>query len=543
MSPSTIPPLDVGLNRYQFEPSFEDAQDLIINQQAGNCLPIFVSLPADLLTPVATYLKLTNGAQCQSKNSSSTSDQTVEGVESFLLESVVAGSHQARYSFVGSNPSRVLRTGENYTLKGDPLVPLEEELNQYKYIPVPGIPPFTGGAIGYVSYDCVFHFEPTTRRPLSDPIGMAESAFMICDTVVVFDHTFQTIKVVSNLIIPSASTATAEQVSEAYDRAKVKIIEICDLLDSTQIPQPVQQPIPPKAERTPAVSNVGKEGYERFVSSLKNNIRQGDIIQAVPSQRLKKETQLHPFNVYRHLRRLNPSPYMFYINCGQSVQLIGASPECLCKVSPGGVVENHAIAGTIRRGKNLAEDEVLAKELLGSIKDRAEHVMLVDLARNDVNRVCRPETVNVDSLMAVEKFSHVMHLTSQVSGVLREGLTRFDAFRSIFPAGTVSGAPKLKAIGLVAELEKERRGSYAGSVGRFNFEESAMDTCIAIRTMVAKDGVIYLQAGGGIVHDSLEEDEYVETLNKLKANVTCIESAEDYHYNLQEFSIAAKRAV
>lgn len=543
MSPSTIPSLDAALKRYQFEPSLEDAQDLIINQQAGNCLPIFVSLPADLLTPVAAYLKLTNGAQCQSKNSSSTSDQTVEGVESFLLESVVAGSHQARYSFVGSNPSRVLRTGENYTLKGDPLVPLEQELNQYKYIPVPGIPPFTGGAIGYVSYDCVFHFEPTTRRPLSDPIGMAESAFMICDTVVVFDHTFQTIKVVSNLIIPSVSTATAEQVSEAYDRAKVKIIEICDLLDSTQIPLPVQQPIPPKAERTPAVSNVGKEGYERFVSSLKNNIRQGDIIQAVPSQRLKKETQLHPFNVYRHLRRLNPSPYMFYINCGQSVQLIGASPECLCKVSPGGVVENHAIAGTIRRGKNLAEDEVLAKELLGSIKDRAEHVMLVDLARNDVNRVCRPETVNVDSLMAVEKFSHVMHLTSQVSGVLREGLTRFDAFRSIFPAGTVSGAPKLKAIGLVAELEKERRGSYAGSVGRFNFEESAMDTCIAIRTMVAKDGVIYLQAGGGIVHDSLEEDEYIETLNKLKANVTCIESAEDYHYNLQELSIATKRAL
>ncbi|EFP86774.2 anthranilate synthase component I [Puccinia graminis f. sp. tritici CRL 75-36-700-3] len=542
MSPSTIPPVHVPLNRYQFEPSLEDVQDLILNQQKGNCLPVFVSLPADLLTPVAAYLKLTNGAQCQSKTSSSASDQTVEGVESFLLESVVAGSHQARYSFVGSNPSRVLRTGENYAFKGDPLIPLEEELNKYKYVPVPGIPPFTGGAIGYVSYDCVFHFEPTTRRPLSDPIGMAESAFMICDTVVVFDHTFQTVKVVSNVIIPSASSPTADQVSAAYERAKVKIIDVCSQLESSHVPLPVQEPIPSKEERTPPVSNVGKQGYESFVTSLKQNICKGDIIQAVPSQRLKKETRLHPFNVYRHLRRLNPSPYMFYINCGQAVQLIGASPECLCKVSPGGVVENHAIAGTIRRGKSLAEDEVLAQELLGSIKDRAEHVMLVDLARNDVNRVCRPETVNVDSLMAVEKFSHVMHLTSQVSGVLREGLTRFDAFRSIFPAGTVSGAPKLKAITLVAELEKERRGSYAGSVGRFNFEESAMDTCIAIRTMVAKDGVIYLQAGGGIVHDSVEEDEYIETINKLKANVTCIESAEDYHYNLEQLSKAAKQA-
>ncbi|KAI9622791.1 hypothetical protein H4Q26_015075 [Puccinia striiformis f. sp. tritici PST-130] len=521
MSPSTIPPVQVELNRYQFEPCLEDVQDLILNQQKGNCLPVFVSLPADLLTPVAAYLKLTNGAQCQSKSSSSASDQTVEGVESFLLESVVAGSHQARYSFVGNNPSKVLRTGENYTYRGDPLIPLEEELNKYKYVPVPGIPPFTGGAIGYVSYDCVFHFEPTTQRPLSDPIGMAESAFMICDTVVVFDHTFQTVKVVSNVIVPSASSATAEQIDNAYERAKLKIIEVCNLLESSHVPLPVQEPIPPKEERQLPVSNVGKVGYEGFVTSLKQNISQGDIIQAVPSQRLKKKPD--------YIRSMSTA-----------VQLIGASPECLCKVSPGGIVENHAIAGTIRRGKNLAEDEVLAQELLASIKDRAEHVMLVDLARNDVNRVCQPQTVNVDSLMAVEKFSHVMHLTSQVSGVLREGLTRFDAFRSIFPAGTVSGAPKLKAITLVAELEKERRGSYAGSVGRFNFEESAMDTCIAIRTMVAKDGVIYLQAGGGIVHDSVEEDEYIETLNKLKANVTCIESAEEYHYNLQQLSTVTK---
>lgn len=530
--PSTIP----DSNRYNFEPSLECVQEMIINQKKGNCLPIYASIPADLLTPVAAYLKLTNGAQCESPNHSPAVDQNVEGVESFLLESVMAGSHQSRYSFIGSRPFKVIRTGEKYSLKGDPLLPLEQELNKYKYVPVPGIPPFTGGAIGYVSYDCVFHFEPTTRRPLTDSIGMPESMFMICDTVLVFDHTFQTVKVVSNVIIPSTSTATTEVVNNAYEEAKLKILKICALLASSHLPLPVQTPIPPKEQRKPAQSNVGKDGYQDFVKSLKQNISQGDIIQAVPSQRLKKHTQVHPFNIYRKLRQVNPSPYMFYINCGQSVQLIGASPECLCKVSPGGIVENHAIAGTIRRGNSLAEDEILGKELLNSVKDRAEHVMLVDLARNDVNRVCQPQSVKVDSLMAVEKFSHVMHLTSQVTGVLREGLTRFDAFRSIFPAGTVSGAPKLKAITLVAELEKEARGTYAGSVGRFNFDDSAMDTCIAIRTMVVKDGVVYLQAGGGIVHDSVEEDEFVETLNKLKGNVTCIEQAEDYYYNLQQSS-------
>lgn len=535
---SLVQLVNSDLDRYEFEPSLEVVKDLILTQKKGNCVPICVSLPADLLTPVAAYLKITHGAQSQAPNSSSKDPQVVEGVESFILESVVGGAHQARFSFVGSRPSKVIRTAENYTLKGDPLHHLEKELARYQYVSVPGVPPFTGGAIGYISYDCVFHFEPTTSRPLSDPIDLAESTLMICDTILSFDHTFQTVKVISNVFVPSAPNATFEEVGAAYQTAKLKILEICNLLESNDTPLPHQPPIPPKADRRPAESNVGKKGYEGFVTSLKQNIVQGDIIQAVPSQRLRKETQLHPFNIYRHLRRVNPSPYMFYINCGRSVQLIGASPECLCKVSPEGVVENHAIAGTIRRGKNLVEDEMLAKELLNSVKDRAEHVMLVDLARNDVNRVCRPETVKVDSLMSVEKFSHVMHLTSQVSGTLREGLTRFDAFRSIFPAGTVSGAPKLKAITLVADLEKERRGVYAGSICWFNFEKYAMDSCIAIRTMLAKDGVIYLQAGGGIVYDSIEEDEYVETLNKLKANVTCIESAEDYHHNLQRLSLS-----
>lgn len=293
-------------------------------------------------------------------------------------------------------------------------------------------------------------------------------------------------------------------------------------------PEPVQPKVTVGAE---AVSNVGKEGYQSFVTSLKQHIIAGDIIQAVPSQRLARPTALHPFNAYRHLRQVNPSPYMFYLDCGD-LQIVGASPETLCKVEKN-VVYNHAIAGTIKRGKTPEEDEKLGATLLASEKDRAEHIMLVDLARNDVNRVCQPKTVKVDHLMKVEKFSHVIHLTSQVSGTLRDGLTRFDAFRSIFPAGTVSGAPKIKAIEIISSLEKERRGVYAGAVGRFDFAADEMDTCIAIRTMTFKNGIAYLQAGGGIVYDSVEEDEYVETINKLGGNVRALEEAERYWHQIQ----------
>jgi len=289
---------------------------------------------------------------------------------------------------------------------------------------------------------------------------------------------------------------------------------------------------PPIILGNEAVSNVGKEGYEAFVTTLKKHIVAGDIIQAVPSQRLARPTTLHPFNAYRHLRQLNPSPYMFYLDCGE-IQIVGASPETLCKVEKNKVY-NHAIAGTTRRGKSLEEDEILGAALHSSEKDRAEHIMLVDLARNDVNRVCQPKTVKVDQLMELEKFSHVIHLTSQVAGMLRKGLTRFDAFRSIFPAGTVSGAPKIKAIELVSGLEKERRGVYAGAVGRFDFADDEMDTCIAIRTMTFKDGTAYLQAGGGIVYDSVEDEEYIETINKLQGNVRALAAAEKYWSNIQQ---------
>jgi anthranilate synthase component 1 len=342
---------------------------------------------------------------------------------------------------------------------------------------------------------------------------------MLAQSVVIFDHIYQTIKIVSHVHVPDGTDSSS--ISTLYDEAVGRIEKLRQKLVSPEIPFPKQGPITlgEKAE-----SNVGKVGYEGFVTKLKEHIVKGDIIQAVPSQRLTRKSGLHPFNIYRHLRRLNPSPYMFYLDCGD-VQLVGASPETLCKVE-GRKVYNHAIAGTVKRGKTAAEDIRLGAELAASDKDRAEHIMLVDLARNDVNRVCKPETVKLDDLMRVEKFSHVIHLTSQVSGILREDQSRFDAFRSIFPAGTVSGAPKVKAIQLISGLEKERRGVYAGAVGRFDFDRDEMDTCIAIRTMTCKDGVVYLQAGGGIVFDSVEEDEYVETINKLGANVRCLEQAE-----------------
>jgi len=484
-------------------------EQIILKEKRGNCVPVYVELPGDLLTPCVAYLRIAKDSKY-----------------SFLLESVIAGENLARYSFIGADPFKVVKTGPNEEHTGDPMAALQKELGVYKYVQLPEIPTFTGGAVGYVAYDCIQHFEPKTARPLNDPLGIPESVFMLVDTILIYDHLYQSVKVVSHVFCPG-NTGTVN-LSFIYQTAVAKTRRLAKLVLGATTPEVPQPPISLGAE---PVSNVGKEGYEAFVTKLKQHIVAGDIIQAVPSQRLTRPTTLHPFNAYRHLRRVNPSPYMFYLDCG-SVQIVGASPETLCKVEKNKVF-NHAIAGTIRRGKTIEEDEQLGAQLLASEKDRAEHIMLVDLARNDVNRVCQPTTVKVDHLMKLEKFSHVTHLTSQVSGQLREDKTRFDAFRSIFPAGTVSGAPKIKAIELVYELEQQRRGVYAGAVGRFDFADDAMDTCIAIRTMTFKDGVAYLQAGGGIVFDSVEEEEYIETINKLKGNLRALEQAEKYWYDIQ----------
>ncbi|TFK55237.1 anthranilate synthase component [Heliocybe sulcata] len=483
-------------------PPLDTVERLIIREKQGNCVPVYVELPADLITPCIAYLRIAKDSKY-----------------SFLLESVIAGENIARYSFIGADPLKVIKTGPNEDLKGDPMVILQKELQNYKYVKLPEVPSFTGGAIGYISYDSIQHFEPKTARVLNDPLKIPETVFMLVDTLLIYDHLFQNVKVVAHVFCPG--DAGAANLNFIYQTAVAKARRLAKVVLSNVIPEVPQPPVSLGSE---GVSNVGKEGYKSFVTNLKKHIVAGDIIQAVPSQRLARPTALHPFNAYRRLRQVNPSPYMFYLDCGD-LQIVGASPETLCKVEKNKVF-NHAIAGTTRRGNTAEEDEQLGAELLNSEKDRAEHIMLVDLARNDVNRVCDPKTVKVDHLMRLEKFSHVIHLTSQVSGMLRDGLTRFDAFRSIFPAGTVSGAPKIKAIELIYAQEQERRGVYAGAVGHFDFADDEMDTCIAIRTMVFKDGIAYLQAGGGIVFDSVEEDEYMETINKLKGNVRALEAAE-----------------
>ena len=457
------------------------------DQKKPTLVPVYRQISSDLITPSAAYLKVAN------QTSSSDNDHY-----SFLFESA-ATEQLGRYSFVGAGPRKILATGPGYGSEVDPLVGLERELSEHVVAHVPGLrlPPLTGGAIGYVGYDCVRYFEPKTARPLKDTLEIPESLFMLFDTIIAFDRFYGIIKVISYVHLPPDGDTAALQ--PAYNKAKTIIDDLVKLLEAPDVPLPPQDPIELGQEYT---SNIGRDGYESHVSRLKEHIVKGDIIQAVPSQRFARPTKLHPFNIYRHLRTVNPSPYLFYVDC-KDFQIVGASPELLVKSEEGRII-THPIAGTVRRGADPEDDERLADELRSSLKDRAEHVMLVDLARNDVNRVADPLTVRVDRLMVVEKFSHVQHLVSQVSGVLRQGQSRFDAFRSIFPAGTVSGAPKVKAMELIAELEGERRGVYAGAVGYFGYGgideegrpvEGAMDTCIALRTMMVKDGVAYLQAG------------------------------------------------
>ncbi|CAD6621401.1 CEI_1a_G0015300.mRNA.1.CDS.1 [Saccharomyces cerevisiae] len=469
--------------------------------------PVYAYLPSLDLTPHVAYLKL---AQLNNPDRK----------ESFLLESAKTNNELDRYSFIGISPRKTIKTGPTEGIETDPLEILEKEMSTFKVAEnVPGLPKLSGGAIGYISYDCVRYFEPKTRRPLKDVLRLPEAYLMLCDTIIAFDNVFQRFQIIHNINTNETS------LEEGYKAAAQIITDIVSKLtdDSSPIPYPEQPPI--KLNQT-FESNVGKEGYENHVSTLKKHIKKGDIIQGVPSQRVARPTSLHPFNIYRHLRTVNPSPYLFYIDC-LDFQIIGASPELLCKSDSKNRVITHPIAGTVKRGATTEEDDALADQLRGSLKDRAEHVMLVDLARNDINRICDPLTTSVDKLLTIQKFSHVQHLVSQVSGVLRPEKTRFDAFRSIFPAGTVSGAPKVRAMELIAELEGERRGVYAGAVGHWSYDGKTMDNCIALRTMVYKDGIAYLQAGGGIVYDSDEYDEYVETMNKMMANHSTIVQAEE----------------
>ncbi|KAJ3085644.1 hypothetical protein HK102_013972, partial [Quaeritorhiza haematococci] len=508
-----------------FKPSLAELKD-VLRSGAGNVIPVYSDIAADLLTPVSAYLKLAMSKPQESEKKSAKNSQQ----RSFLFESVAGGEKIGRYSFIGAAPYKILTAGHNGDIQGDPLSVLEKELADFKYVPMPGVEKmFTGGAVGYVSYDCVRYFEPKTAKvELKDTIKIPDAIFLFFDTIIIFDHLHHIMRVVSHFRTTEPDSLSDKEIESEYNRAKAEITRVIQLLETEHTPVPPQPPI---ALGEAPVSNIGKEGYESFVKRAQHYITEGDVIQLVPSQRLTKPTALHPFNAYRQLRSVNPSPYMFYLDVGD-FQIVGASPEMLVKVEDG-VVQTHPIAGTRKRGKTPEEDEALAQDLLGDIKERAEHVMLVDLGRNDVNRVCKPDTVKVDSLMHIERYSHVMHIVSNVSGKLREDKTPFDAFRSVFPAGTVSGAPKVRAMEIIYELEKDRRGIYAGAVGYFAYSGN-LDTCIAIRTMLFKDGRVYLQAGGGIVYDSVPEAEYEETVNKLGSNLTAIKKAETYHHTLQQ---------
>ncbi len=486
-----------------YQPSLEEAI-AAAHRGENNLLPVFRDVPADLETPVSAFLKVARGDY------------------SFLLESVEGGERLARYSFIGTEPYRVYTSGPYADPSDgpDPLIEVESEMQRYN-ISHPkdsktrtSLPRFTGGAVGFLAYDVVRHFEPRVQIPAKDDRGLPEALFMFVDSMLVFDHIKHAIKVVSHCRLDG-------DVEASYRQACWRIEELAKRLSHALPASPY--PTALHQERGEVTSNIGRDGYIDAVQKSKEYIVAGDVIQVVPSQRLSRPTSAHPFSIYRALRMVNPSPYMFYLQMGDA-QIIGASPEMLVRVEDG-IVETHPIAGTMPRGRDPDEDAEIADRLLNDEKERAEHVMLVDLGRNDIGRVSVPGTVNVKDFMAVEKYSHVMHLVSRVEGKLKDGMSAYDALRACFPAGTLSGAPKIRAMEIISELEPDRRGPYGGAVGYFDFSGN-MDTAITIRTMAIKDGVAYIQAGGGIVYDSVPETEYQETLNKARATLQAIDQAE-----------------
>jgi anthranilate synthase component 1 len=486
-----------------FAPSLEEVIALA-KRSDNNLVPVYRDVPADLETPVSAFLKVARGDY------------------SFLLESVEGGERLARYSFIGTEPYRIYHSGpfDDPTEGDDPLIAVEEEMARYRLSHPKdseartNLPRFTGGAVGFLAYDVIRHFEPRVKVPETDSQGLPEALFMFVDSLLVFDHIKHVIKVVSHCRLDG-------DVETSYRQACWRIDELAKRLAHALPASPY--PTALHHERGEMTSSVGRERYLETVDRCKEYVVKGDIIQVVPSQRLSRPTSAHPFSIYRALRTVNPSPYMYYLQMADA-HIIGASPEMLVRVEDG-VVETHPIAGTMPRGRDPAEDAVIADQLLNDEKERAEHVMLVDLGRNDIGRVSVPGTVTVKEFMVIEKYSHVMHLVSRVEGKLRDGLSAYDALRACFPAGTLSGAPKIRAMEIISEIEPDRRGPYGGAVGYFDFSGN-MDTAITIRTIVMKDGVARIQAGGGVVYDSVPEAEYQETLNKARATLNAIDQAE-----------------
>ncbi len=489
-------------------------------------LPLYGDILADMETPVSAYCK------------------TAQKPYSFLLESVSGGEHVARYSFIGIDPYLVMiQSGETVKLRKmqdtpgkysdeevachDPLKLLEAELGQFRLIIPPHLaqahdqlPKFFGGAVGYLSYDTAARFERLPELPPNE-LNVPLAVFMLTETVLVFDHVRHSVRVVTHIHLD------APDIEAEYRRGQALIDDVQARLDqSVHLPEEPEPIFDPEALRI--TSNRTKAEFESMVSRSIEYIKAGDVFQVVPSQRLSRHVNASPFTIYRALRGINPSPYMFFLDL-EDFHIIGASPELLVRYE-NNEVTIRPIAGTRPRGADRQSDEQLAVELQQDPKERAEHTMLLDLARNDVGRVSKVGTVQIEDFMTIERYSHVMHMVTNVSGQLREGVTPFDALRAGFPAGTVSGAPKIRAMEIISELEGEQRGVYAGAIGYFS-HTGDQETAIALRTMVVKNGRAYIQAGGGVVADSTPENEYQESLNKAKALIKALDEAEHIAQN------------
>lgn len=487
---------------------YPNKEEFIRRSKSGNLVPVYREILADMETPVSAYRKIARGKH------------------SFLLESVEGGERLARYSFLGTDPFLIFkskgrdvriaeRDREEYIHLADgqdPLHILKDLLSRFKWVDDPDLPRFCGGAVGYIGYDAVRFFEELPDNTVDD-LDVPDCFFIFTDSLVIFDHVKHRMRVVCNPVIGSDPGAT-------YDQSIKRIEEIIERLRHAPPPN-VRQAGKPGTVKPSA--NMTQQEYEASVLAAKEYIKAGDIIQTVLSQRFSTPLTADPFDVYRALRSVNPSPYMFYLSY-DDIKLVGSSPEILV-TEDRGLVTVRPIAGTRPRGKTEEEDLALEKELLADEKERAEHIMLVDLGRNDIGRVCEYGSVNVDELMVIERYSHVMHIVSNVRGQLADGKDQFDVLRAAFPAGTVSGAPKIRAMEIIEEFEPTKRGTYAGAIGYFSFSGN-MDTCITIRTILVKDGVAYMQAGAGIVADSVPANEYCECMNKAGALMKAIDLAE-----------------
>lgn len=495
--------------RATYQPAFEE---VVQHLEHGQLVPVYRILPADLETPVSVFLKLARPDEA-----------------SFLLESVEGGETIARYSFLGVNPRGVLfaqgknvteiRDGHTTTTElasdQDALDALKAAVEQYKPVHLPNLPRFVGGGVGFLSYDYIRSIErlPDTA---TDELGLPDAAFMLADSLVIFDHVKHQLIVLSNAVDEGDPRA-------AYQDATARIETVIDRL---------RAPLPTMTatngtEPEPLTSNVTQAEFEDMVVRAKEYIAAGDCFQCVPSQRLTRETTADPFTIYRSLRMLNPSPYMFFLNFPSlDIHVIGASPELMVRYDADTRLSTvRPIAGTAPRGATPAEDTQNAKHMIDDPKERAEHVMLVDLGRNDLGRVCEYGSVRVPEMFVTERYSHVMHIVSHVEGTLRKDMDAYDLVRATFPAGTLTGAPKIRAMEIIEELEGTRRGLYGGAVGYFSYGGS-MDTCIAIRTLLMRGSRIYIQAGAGVVADSDPAKEYQESLNKARAVAVAIENAE-----------------